>query len=1040
MATPAEIDALNSEFGLAPSASTNTAPTQSVPPAQYGPPPPPDQPESTLDTSGMDAQYAAQQNAAKQLDPRTSDIPIARSVRAGGSEVDPIVALQRKREIDALNQEFGLRPSGTTDQKPSDILPKSSEAVQSLTPFVPGVTPFIPKSDTLFQRSPDKQYEQKTQEGDIPFDPNTGAGALLRLKLGVHRDRMQQLEILRDEYGQENIRMDKNGDFIARTTDDEGKLKDIKIDERNLTLRDFLDIASEYPALAFSLTTSAGKPVGSILKSSIEAALKYGIGGTAEDVAAGTLNRSENAPPVDLGEILSHRGTEAGWNAAFGAGLGKAVEFGLGAVPRIANFFSSRVQKFLTTNPKAMAEVNAAHEATKTFSGVDRPRSIAELTGNPVALRVETFAKNMPGARGVMLRHVAKQAEAEQAIQNVLTEGKTPAPRETGQGIMDILSGRLKDVQNKTVSAASTVRRKASEALTVPLSKISGAKISATEFAEKMIPRANAQLQAYKDKSREMFGAIRARFPDASERLFDTEPIKKTARELLKEIPPDFLDRPIPELAPSGIISKIQAIERLPEEYSYFELKDLRTSIYDLMDSPEPISSKGTSMLKRIASSITREMKETGKTVLKPETFSAIQTANKFVEDRIETFYEKGIRGLLTPKTESGSVVPEQVASKLISGGKGSVSFYNTIKDFFEGANKTEAVSDMNRLLRDSVIDAGTDSTGLIKLEDLSNSVSKMEPEIVQALFGKTKDELSLITQRAQLALKSSGLGNSVAFLDKQASVEADALKSLLSSKTSGIGDIRKLVNAQNDLKKAYASSVMSSVKENDVGVIAASPESFVENFLMNPKIPEADVKDALVKVFESGDATLIGDVRNVFLGNVFKNAAKKSGTGAEQALSRINQNSFRDIDAQKFAIELEDPAVTRRMELVLGKEKLDNLKNFAKSMAGSISSDPGAQLPGAIAGSKNFADIFKGNFHAMGSALKHIAIAFLMTSAKFSKIPYLPTSVTDAAVKAAMFSPEFAHAISTQSASPEEAKQLAEELKSWQQKQGQTK
>jgi hypothetical protein len=276
-----------------------------------------------------------------------------------------------------------------------------------------------------------------------------------------------------------------------------------------------------------------------------------------------------------------------------------------------------------------------------------------------------------------------------------------------------------------------------------PLRDIPGRPLSHYEFGTRMIRRGDAQLNVFKKEAEAKFGAIKAQ-PDALAEVFDTGPLKANVQalkdaELVKGAPAKAgaAQEPIKQLVPTGVEPIMDAIDQLPPNMSYFDMVRLRNSIYDRLGSPEPISNRGTFLLKNLGSGVTAEMNKQAPNVLTSATQAMIKDANQFYSKNVETFYQKGILEMLKPRTEAGAVNPELVASRLLAGGKGSVTAFNTLKEFFK---RPEAVAEMKSVLRDQVLDSAQDThTGLIPLEDLASRISKLEPEIVQELFGESK-------------------------------------------------------------------------------------------------------------------------------------------------------------------------------------------------------------------------------------------------------------------------------------------------------------
>lgn len=867
-------------------------------------------------------------------------------------------------------------------------------------------------------------YLQANQEPGIPLDQDTGAGALTRLALGVHRNRMDQLDTLRKMHGDENVRLDTEGNFIVRERNPTtGAQKDVLVDERNLTLRDLLDVTSELPALALSMATTKGVPAKSILEGSLKAAAGYFAGGVAEDAVA-----SAGATGPDTNEILTHRGGEAVGNSVFGYGIGKLIH-GVGSLAQMAHVAASDAADKLTTSA-AMAEVQAGRVATEARFGIRQEPTLAELTGNPMAIRLETFLSNIPIARKYILKAWARQAENERAIQNAFFGGEQPNAAGTGQSLIDLLGGEVAGAETKAVNAAGAVREQGTSALVQPLEGIAGKPLSNASYGSRMLTRTEAQLQSFKARSREKFSAAKSA-PDANEPRFDTVPIKDVVHAIQSnDLVKDFSGRPV--LQPTGLNATLQDIRKLPENASYFDLVKLRSAIYDRVDSPEPITSEASRLLKKVGAAVTSEMGN-AKLYLSSDTYALIQDANQFYKDNVESFYQKGIVEMLKPRTERGAVDPELIASRLIAGGKGSVTAYKTIADFFE---KPQAVADMNRLLRDHVLESGTDTaTGQIKLEHLAASVAKMEPEIVQALFGASKADLMRVAQNTQLALSAGNVGSKVPIRSSGDAVDVDALRGLLDSGKFNALSLQKLVARNNELRTLYGNQVFAAVKRNDFGIIEASPESFVKQFLLNPAIKASDVERVMQSIYSAGDSTLISDVRRVYLAQTFENSAKLAKGDVMQTLARIKGSPLRNLDPQKFALELEDPAVRQRMTTILGHDSFQALQDFATSLGGRVPKDAAGGLTGALKGGSLFDKIFSENgLGALSEMPKFIGMAWLMTNPMGLKSIMAAAKISPAkvalATRAALLTPEFMHVLIMDSASPDEARKNIEELK----------
>lgn len=936
-------------------------------------------------------------------------------------------------------------------------LPRSAAVVDSLSQFNDYLgkngldVRNVPKTSTGEMISPahmtEEKYISRNREGDVPLDIHTGAGAWERLQLGARRNKLDQLDLLRQMHGSDKIRLDSNGEFIFRSTDAQGQAKDIKVNESQMTARDLLDLTSEAPAFALSLLTSKGIPVKSVFKNALASAGGYAAGGVASDIAS----RAGTDRPVDLNEILSNRGSDALSQTLFGSALGKGISM-LGALPRIANVAASKLGD--TTKSGALAEIETGRQAVEKFSGVRMEPTIAELTGNPTATRLEAFFSNIPFVRNMILKKWQRQLENEKAVQSSLFGGQTPDISKAGQGVMDVLSSELQGAQGIAGKAADVVRSQTTKAITDPLADIPGAALSPFQLGTRMTRRGEAQLQNFKDKAGEMFNAVKSQ-PDAELPLFSANPIKQEAEKIKAEElvnknktteniaydqygNPSAVEstskQPIKELIPTGVDPILKAVSELPDQQSYFDLTRLRQSIYDRLSSPEPISSRGTYLLKRLGATVTQQLDEQGPKVLQPDTQALAEAARKFYADKVDTFYQKGIIGMLKPRTEAGAVDPELIASRLLAGGKGSITAYNTLASFFE---KPQAIQDMNRLFRDHILNAGTDqATGLIKLEDLAGYVSRMEPEMVQKIFGQDKAKLLKTVQQGGLAVASNlteGLKNLTR--GSQASIQADELKKLIDSGQVNSYAIRKLVNSAKDLGEQYSNSIRRAVDANDFGVVEAAPETFAKQYLFNPSVPFKDVKNVMQSVYRHGDPELISDVRRAYLGEIFADSAKAQKGDVGQIVARVKGTPLRDLDPQALSIKLEDIGTRERLEEILGREQFDNLKSFALSIGGRAQRDLAGSMTGAFAGGSIFEKALHG-LEGLSDIPQYAALAYLMTSPKSvsmirgaSKLS--PLNV-DQVVRSAVMTPEFFRAVSQDATSPQEAAKIAQEIKAW--------
>lgn len=888
------------------------------------------------------------------------------------------------------------------------------------------------------------QTISESQVPGIPLDVQSGADALTRLRLGAERNKLQQLEKLREQYG-DAVRMDKEGRWIVRTEQD-GRPKDVLVDEEAMTVKDLADVAHKAPALALSIMATKGLPAGAIFKSAVMGALGWAGGEAAVDVAA-RVGRPGQLQP---GEIATKRGGQAILDTAFGYGIGRTIN-AMGTLGRLLRMASSDAPTMLGEGATAVARqrVEQGRQATQTLTGVRLEPTLGELTGNPVIQRLEAFFSNIPLARGFILRNIERRMANERAIQIELFKmaggGVADLPDVTrlGEDVVAALGGKLRGLSAQADELAGTVRREATETLTEPLEQITGAPLSASSFGSRMIRRGEAQLASFKGRAEELYDQFR-NLPEANQPLFDAMPVQNRAAALKDELVKNMQGGVEKALAPTGVTAQLDAIDRLPSDMSYFDLVKLRNSIYDRIGSPEPISSRGERILKDVGASITKELQTQGPKVF-GQNWKLVENATRYYRENVETFYQKGIVGMLKPRTEAGAIDPERIASNLLAGGKGSVTTYNTFRDFFE---KSGAVKDMNRLLRDQIIDTGTDkATGLIKLEDLGAAVGKLEPEIVRSLYGVPKTELLRSVQEAQVGLRSIGKFGSVPERGTQAAVEAEALKEALASGTVKSGALKALVTTTAELERTYHTELVKALTQGDTRLIEAAPEKFVRSFLLNPATTEKAAQNAMQHLVATGDDLLVGDVRRLYLADLFKSGAASAAGDVQQLVSMQTGSPLRNLDPQKFAVVLENEAVQKRMNMILGPELAKGVREFGIALSGRAGRDAAATTTASFVGGSYTHQIIQllggrwGAIKSLPDLAQYRVMSYLLTHPDSIKtLRTLANAVPQdvgAVAKAMTLTPEFAHALASDSTTPEEAAQVTQEIQQWATQQG---
>lgn len=779
-------------------------------------------------------------------------------------------------------------------------------------------------------------FKQEATRPGTPLDVSSGAPTWERMVANRFSQKAEELDYWRQLYGPDKVDV-VNGKFVLRDLpdlDNPGKTKDLLVDEEKVTGKDMAVLLAEAPELALSIAASLRYGGANLLRQSAVGAAAYsGLGGLTEMVARGASGMDPR-----IGEEVVERGKEAALDTATGAALG-----GIGK--GIQNLIN--VGRFpLSGGTSRALEGQLGRQELGAKMGEDWVASLAERTGNQSFATAESYAEKIPLVRGsIQNLREARIAQERRFQRQMMGDEKFPDfNRRTMESLGKEVKPQMEAVEMARKGAVKSASKETIGALETPV----GTKgLSSLDLGTRLQQGAQEELTKFKTERDRLYSLV-DELPEASQDVFPLKPVAARAKKILDELPsvPGEEGREImQEFATPALRGLLETTAaRGNQKTRLSDLVRARDRIWDMIGKSEALPDVSTKDLKELSNAITQAIDQGAKALPDQELSKRLTAANEFYKKNIGRFEQKGVRELLVPPGERGEVNLESYANSIFAGGKGSAERFNKLKEFFGGGS--QAVADIKQYFLDNILDRGVDPvTRVADFKDILTSMQKLSPEIKKELFGNAG-----ITQNIEDAARFG--------LVAEGKVSMDAVKDLIASNQLTRGNINNLIQEQAKLDSMLQNQVKKAVADGFIDPSKINPDEFVERYLLDPKIPVKDVREAIATI-SADNPELLSDIRRKTLSDTWRKVQRTSltsGAGGEDVFRRGQGDLTREIDPQKMILLLDDPKERARLETILGEESYRDLKNYVRATGARAGADAlggmaGAQARGSIIG-----------------------------------------------------------------------------------------
>lgn len=801
-------------------------------------------------------------------------------------------------------------------------------------------------------------YEELNQQPGISLDTQTGASAGLRGKLAMLGGETAQLKYLADKFGPENVRVDTEGTPIIRMPGEDGQPRDILVDERRMSAKDFMDLLPLVPEVAGAIfgvgkVRNIGK-LGSLM----------GLKGAMRDVAAGAIGGQLAGGASDataqamagqlpaVGEIAQRRAANAGLEMATGGLLSAGAAGARGLFQKVTGPFSGQA------GPVQKAAIQAV-EDIKGRTGIDLMLSPAERTGNELLSMGETFLSNVPGGKGKMSRALQQREETIRAFQGHIM-GTAPLPESQAIGKRTVeLFDRAADLKRQaSTRAEQQAIKELDETILSEIDRlsVSDRQLIAPQVGKNIRAAITAKRDAFKDQSKQLYDLVAAD-PNGKKPIVPTVRLRSAIRSIEQELVKDA-GRPvsitsmtsmtprteiqrdvIPILNRGDILAKLGGLKRLPDNMTLEEVRNARRAINDMIEAGQSLPDVPTRHLVKLADALTESMSDAVRGLPSGELKDKLARANKYYRDNHGQFREKGISDLFrTP--DAGYVGDTEIVRRIVANGGNTDALLQAKRLLGE---KSPEYAQLKRMALEAVYD-----TTLLDLDGkfaAASSVVDRISRLDKAVREELLDEPAIQSMSAvQRLAKSMGKGE----------IDLGVFKTALSGKRSLYSALEQARRAFTEQQKFFNNKVMKPFLKGEGDVTAIAPEDFVHKWLGLASIDQT--KEAM-NLIAREDPALMAGIRRKTIQDIFQSAARNP-KGAD-VLRNLEGDPTAMVSAQRVYDNVFKDASTRsKYETVLDKTTMQNLEDYLKFEIAREAKEETARNAGGLVGGKITSDM----------------------------------------------------------------------------------
>lgn len=749
------------------------------------------------------------------------------------------------------------------------------------------------------ERQREAKYVAENREPGVPLDVETGLDAGTRAKMSFERNDKKREEWLAQQPGIESVRKTKNGDgVIARVKAEDGSMRDVLVDERRMTLKDFADIAGDLPQVATSALLAYATGGMGLLGQAATVGAGTALEGAAQDVIA----RKASGRPVDAGEIAASRGGQAVFDTA--------LPLIPGGAKRLAQ---------VAVGPFSKSVGPLEREAVEAAKRLDVPLTAAQQTGSKAVARVETFTKELPFGTP-LVEQAKKQEVAINDVREYLLGGKpadVPSNQEIADKVGNVLgSAKTSDETNlarKTAIGEAEGQQNIEDLLQKHLPVGNVAPSEAGEAVRKKIV---AQRDAFKAQATIKYNNAYSQ-PGAEAEFVPSAPIKDLVEEIRGKTT-EATQQLLPE------IKRIFKVgDTIPDKMTLRQAVELRSVIGDMVGRPEALPGIPTGYLKRLYAAASDAIDEGVKAAPNPEIGRALKEAQTYYKDNFWKFEQPGVADLFAEVSPGkGYKVGDSDIARRLTSGRGDVDQLKVMGQML-GQNSSEYKqvlrSSLNEMMEQSKFGRDTIDAG-----DFLSRLKGMSPEFRKQAIGPIEREL--VGDAKVLELMQ---GKKVDPLD---------MERILNARPGKVADtVREIASEQDYLDKTYGTRIMRQLTDGQFSPKTFNPDDFVARFVDNAS--EAELKQVMTGL-RAADPKIPEMIKKRAMADLLNK------TATEVSPTSVVTGEITGFDYKKLLASLDGPT-GEKYKTLLGADAIDTLKDLtvveaARAKAASMGKQSG--------------------------------------------------------------------------------------------------
>lgn len=815
-------------------------------------------------------------------------------------------------------------------------------------------------------REREKHFLADNREPGVPLDTETGLDAGTRAKMSFERDSDKRAEWLAKQPGIEGVRKTKSGDgIIARVKAEDGTSRDILVDERKMTMRDFADVTGDLPQIATQALVAYFTGGMSLTGQALATAGAGAIEGAIQDAAV----RKGSGRDIDPAEIAKTRGGQMAFDAA---------------LPLIPAGGKRLAQAAVGPFSKGVGALEIAAKEAAERRGV--PMKSSQLTGSKALARVETFTENLP-LGGPLVDQTKSQDEAVNKVREYLLGG-SPDTIPSGQEIADRASGALaldkeaatRDIASKQMAGESRGQQNIQDLLE---QNLPGGNVTPSQAGAAARGKITQLRDQFKQEANALYGKVYS-LEGADAAFVPSDPVKALVTDI-KDKSTEATQQLLPE------IKRIFKVgETIPDKMTLRQAVELRSVVGDMIGRPDALPGIPAAYLKRLYGATSDAIEQGVADAPNKEIGTALAAAQSHYKDNFWKFEQPGVAELFaeTAPGKGFSVGDSDVARRLTSGG-GNVDQLNVMRSML-GADSKE----FKGLLRSSLNEMMQDASFGRQSVDAGQFISRlkgMSPEFRKEAIGPIENEL---------------VGDSkVLELLQGKKVPPDEMERILNARPGKVAEtVRDIVEEQAALDKNYGSSLMKQLTDGRFSPATFNADEFVSRFVEGSSAQ--DLKQVMTQL-RAADPELPQMIKRRAMADLLDKTASEIKPDAAIA------GEVGNFDYKKLLENLKGPTGEKYRSL-LGADAIDTLQDLTTIEAARAKASSMGKQSGQLVYSNILAALMDFRLGEIPRIAKNRVLAGMLTTPGLktwltsqAKIPATP-----AARQAVMTSPPVIRAI----------------------------